>query len=133
MEAESLALILGALVVFLLGVLYFVQRVLVVPIAEGTDILWMPDPVEDAIRYAANYVEQLDRAGAFDDLKEKGKEKLATAVDVAAQKLEQWAADAGFNINIPESTIKDLIQRYVWENPDLFPTRGDNGADGQTE
>lgn len=133
MDAESLALILGALVVFLLGVLYFVQRLLVVPIAEGTDILWMPDPVEDAIRYAANYIEQLDRTGAFDDLKDKGEEKLATAVDVAVQKLEQWAADAGFNINIPEDTLKDLIQRYVWENPDLFPTRGDNGADGQTE
>lgn len=89
--------------------------------------------IQDAIKFAALFVEKLDRDGVLSEwvgeIREKGEQKLNLAVDIAVEKaeemLEAWFASIGLtvNIDIPEQVIKDLIQKYVLENPELFPSR----------
>lgn len=127
MEGEVLALVIGGIFVLLLLIILGGVRTIINRLndaEQSLDISWLPDPVEDAIRYAANYVEQLDKEGAFDSFYSKADEKLDAAIEEAVRRLEEWSADLGVNIDIPETVLNDLIQRYVWENPDLFPSRG---------
>ncbi len=97
----------------------------------------LPDQLEifiaEAAKYAALFVEKVDTEGRlgqfFDEVKDKGQQKLELAVDVASERIESYieafflARGVNVDIDIPEEFIKDIIQRYVWENPDLFPNR----------
>jgi uncharacterized protein YneF (UPF0154 family) len=88
--------------------------------------------VEEAIRWAANKVEELDKSGELEALidpyKEKGRQKLSLAVDYAVGYIEvnvnRFLKGIGLDINLelPRDFIEDIIQRYVWENPSLFPS-----------
>jgi hypothetical protein len=82
--------------------------------------------IQDAAKFAAEFVEQMDKHGEIDalvdDLKTKGQVKLNLAVDYAIQYLEKLFLDNGFTIDIDQEQIKKFIQKYVWENPDLFPS-----------
>lgn len=89
--------------------------------------------IEQAVQYAALFVERVDEQGHlsqfFDEIKNKSEQKLELAVDVAVERLETYINELfvqkGIDvvIDIPESFIKDVIQRYVWQNPDLFPSK----------
>lgn len=89
--------------------------------------------IEQAVQYAALFVERVDEQGHlgqfFDEIKNKSAQKLELAVDVAVERLETYINELfvqkGIDvvIDIPESFIKDVIQRYVWQNPDLFPSK----------
>lgn len=88
--------------------------------------------VEEAIKWAANKVEELDKsgelAGFIDPYKEKGKQKMSLAIDYAVGYIEvnvnRFLDSIGLDISLtlPRDFIEDIIQRYVWENPSLFPT-----------
>ena len=89
--------------------------------------------IEQAVQYAALFVERVDQEGHlgqfFDEIKNKSEQKLELAVDVAVERLETYINELfvqkGIDvvIDIPESFINDVIQRYVWQNPDLFPSK----------
>lgn len=97
----------------------------------------LPDEVEmlikQAVQYATLFVEQADVDGNlsqfFDDIQDKGQQKLELAIDLASERIEAYLdmffAERGIDlhIDIPEEFIKDAIQKYVWENPQLFPTK----------
>lgn len=110
----------------------------------------LPDQLEflimQAVQYATLFVEKVDTEGHldqfFDEIKDKSAQKLELAVDVASERLEEYITafflERGIelNVDIPEGFIKDVIQRYVWQNPNLFPSRGkeltdDAGQAGQ--
>lgn len=103
----------------------------------------LPDEVEllikQAVQYATLFVEQADVDGNlgqfFDEIKDKGQQKLELAIDVASERLEAYLdmffAERGIDlhIDIPEAFIKDAIQKYVWENPQLFPPKAKEDAE----
>lgn len=111
-----------------LGVLYFlVKRLIENP--KGIYDLFpsIQGVLELAIMFAANQVEYLEKTSQLSNFinphKDKGEEKLNLAVDIATQKLEKYLMDIlGLSVDLPEQFVKDAIQRYVWENPDLFPS-----------
>jgi hypothetical protein len=111
-----------------LGILYFlVKRLIENPTGIYAIFPSIQPMLEIAIKFAANQVEYLEKsgelAGFIDPYKDKGEEKLRLAVDLAVQYLEKYLLDTfGLTIDLPESLIKDAIQVYVWNNPDLFPS-----------
>lgn len=99
--------------------------------AEGEqwvrDIL--PDEVEavleDAVRTATTYIEALDRDGRLTELvgeiTDKAKQKLYTAVKLVIEWSELRIEETtGIHIDIPEDQVIALIERYIFENPELF-------------
>lgn len=134
MNTEMLAL-LGVFALIVLAVVwYFLRNREAVP-EFILDIL--PDDIEflisQAVQYATLFVEKVDQEGHlgqfFDEIKNKSEQKLELAVDVAAERLEDYIntffIERGIDVtvDIPEGFIKDVIQRYVWQNPDLFPSK----------
>lgn len=94
---------------------------------EVQKILW------DASKYASEFVELMDKNGAIRKelltvLHDKGQYKLNLAVDLASKYIESLFP--GLDIN--EDQIKDAIQKYVWENPDLFPSSKSENISGTT-
>ena len=81
------------------------------------------EAINAAVEFATVAVENMDLHGAFEDMLDKSEEKLATAVDLAVQYIEQQFAMRGFEIDIDEELIKTYIQNHVWQNPNLFPSR----------
>lgn len=95
----------------------------------------MPTFIQEAAKYAALFIEKMDENGQLQNLigeyANKADAKLDSATDIAVAKVEDWIQELLERLNIhdvvvdiPEQTIKDYIQKYVWENPDLFPQRG---------
>lgn len=73
--------------------------------------------VEAAAKFGSEYVEKLDENG---QLKIKGEEKLNMAVDFAVNYVEGL-----IGVDIDQELIKNLIQKYVFDNPQLFPSKGE--------
>lgn len=82
--------------------------------------------LQDAAKFASEFVEQMDKHGEIDILvteyKTKAQVKLDLAVDYAVEYLEKIFLDNGYAIDIDQEQIKKFIQKYVWENPELFPS-----------
>lgn len=134
---SNLEAILVVVVAIILGVFSLFVRQVAKYIRETSDLKINVLPalypfVEEAIKWAANKVEELDKSGElakFIDLyKNKGEEKLNLAVDYAVGYIEVnvnrflQGLGIGLTIAVPSDFIKDIIQRYVWENPNLFPS-----------
>lgn len=85
--------------------------------------------LEEAAKFGSEFVEQMDKNGALTEylkgLKSKSEVKLDLAVDYAVQYIEGLFAKNGFDIDIDQEALKALIQKYVWDNPDLFPSNGE--------
>lgn len=140
MMDTGLSTLLNLLLVGVAGVAIFAVAML---ISKGRQAIpelvkaILPDQLElfiaEAVKYAALFVERVDTEGNlgqfFDEIKDKGQQKLELAVDVAAERAEQYIEmffrERGIevDIEIPEEFLKDVIQRYVWENPSLFPEK----------
>lgn len=99
--------------------------------AEGEQWLRdvLPDEVEavldDAVRTATAYIEALDRDGRLTELvgeiTDKAKQKLYAAVEMVIEWTETRIEETtGVHIDIPEDQVIALIERYIFENPDLF-------------
>lgn len=88
--------------------------------------------VNSAIDFATKLVEGMDARDQLDklliELKGKSQVKLDMAVDLAVKYLEDMLKQSGIEYNIPEDTIKQAIQKYIWDNPDIFPSKGE-GSD----
>lgn len=140
MMDTSLSTLLNALIVGVVGLAVLAISILLVKgKQEAPELLQkiLPDQLElfiaQAAKYAALFVERVDTEGHldqfFDEIKDKGQQKLELAIDVASERLENYIElfflERGItvDIDVPEEFIKDVIQRYVWENPDLFPAK----------
>ena len=136
----SLSTLLNALIIGVVGLAVLAISVLLVKgKQEAPELLQkiLPDQLElfiaQAAKYAALFVERVDTEGHldqfFDEIKDKSQQKLELAIDVASERLESYIElfflqrGITVDIDVPEEFIKDVIQRYVWENPDLFPAK----------
>lgn len=85
--------------------------------------------LQDAAKFGSEFVEQMDAHGELTKyltgLKSKAQIKMDLAIDYAVQYIEGILAKNGFVIDIDQDALKVLIQKYVWDNPQLFPS-GDN-------
>lgn len=84
--------------------------------------------LHDAAKFGSEFVEQMDRNGELtkfltNELKPKAQVKLNLAVEVAVKYIEGVFVKNGFPIDIDEKALEDIIQKHVWENPALFPTK----------
>lgn len=140
MDNLSVSTLINLLIVGVVGLVVIGISVLLVRSKTAVPELIaaiLPDEVEmlikQAVQYATLFVEQADVDGNlsqfFDDIQDKGQQKLELAIDLASERVEAYLdmffAERGIDIDIdiPEEFIKDAIQKYVWENPQLFPTR----------
>lgn len=80
--------------------------------------------VNDAAAFGSELVEQMDKQGQLtallNDLKPKAEQKMDLAIDYAVQYVEGIFAKNGFPVDIDQEALKAVIQKYVWDNPDLF-------------
>lgn len=132
---NEVAVLIGVMLFIGLAVLWYLVRNRDAVPQFVLDIL--PDDIEflisQAAQYAALFVEKVDTEGHlnlfFEEIKDKSAQKLDLAVEVASERLEEYInrffneRGIELNVDIPEEFIKDVIQRYVWQNPDLFPSR----------
>lgn len=85
--------------------------------------------VQDAADFGSMFVEQMDKNGelskALNDLKPQAEQKLDLAVDYAVQYLEGIFQKSGFPVDVDQDALKAVIQKYVWDNPSLFPSNSD--------
>lgn len=92
--------------------------------------------IEDAAKFASEYVELMDKNGQLtqylNELKAKGQVKLDLAVDYAVEYIENLFIKNGLNVDIDQESIKKAIQKYVWENPEIFPS-SKKVDDGRTD
>lgn len=130
---ETLVAIIGVLVI---GILVFlISQIPVIykklRAIRTTGVAELDALLNSAIDFATKLVEGMDERGQLDqlliDLKSKGQVKLDMAVDLAVEYLENMLKQSGINYNIPEETIKKAIQKYVWDNPDIFPRKNLQG------
>lgn len=96
-----------------------------------TGIAEVDQLLQSAIDFATKLVEGMDQRGELDqaliELKGKARIKLDLAVDFAVEYIEGILAQAGVPLNIDEELIKKAIQKYVWDNPEIFPSRHAEG------
>lgn len=91
------------------------------------------DEINQAVKLGADFAEAIDLNGKIadfmKDFQTKGEAKLNAAVDTAAQMIELYAKERGYTIDVPEELIKRLIEAYVFNNKDQYPSKGikDNG------
>lgn len=131
MDAETIRQLVGSFIS--VGILVLIGLIVRWALVARKDvprlIALLPSDVQkilnDAAKYASEFIEQMDIHG---ELKAKGEEKLNLAVDYAVQYIEGVFKSNGFEINIDENEIKKAIQKYVWENPQLFPSDNSNTA-----
>jgi hypothetical protein len=85
--------------------------------------------VEDAVKFGSEFVELLDAKGELTkyigEVLVKSRAKLDLATDFAVEYVENILKQSGLEVDIDEEEIKKLIQKYVWENPDLFPSKSE--------
>jgi hypothetical protein len=139
----SLNTLISLFVVGALGLLVVgVSALLVRSKRELPELVWsiLPDDIEmlikQAVQYATLFVEKVDTEGNlgqfFDEVKDKGQQKLELAIEVASERLEVYLEmffkerGIAIDVDIPEEFLKDVIQKYVWENPALFPAKAKN-------
>lgn len=95
---------------------------------KTTGVAEIDQVLKSAIDFATKFVENLDQRGLLDEallqLKDKGRVKLDLATDEAVKYIENVLRQSGIEVDIDEELIKKTIQQYVWDNPDLFPSKG---------
>lgn len=139
MEQEVVVAVIAAAVIIVGALIFGFSKLLKqfkndVPRLTQSLLERMPSFIQEAAKYAALFIERLDEEGRLNEIiseyADKADAKLDAATDIAVVKVEEWIAELLLRlgitdvvVDIPEQTIKDYIQKYVWENPDLFPSR----------
>ena len=112
------------------GIAYLARKYVLLKTSLPDTIALLPEDIrrllEGVAKFASEFVEKMDENGQLqpllDDLKSKSETKLNLAIDIASKRLEDLFKENGFNLDINEEQIKQAIQKYVWDNPDIFPS-----------
>lgn len=130
--AQIISLAISALFVLIVGwgVLKLSQGKQALP----TAIKLLPADVQkiiaDAAAFGSELVEQMDKNGQLtallNDLKPKAEQKMNLAIDYAVEYMEGIFAKNGFPVDIDQEALKQVIQKYVWDNPNIFPSSQKN-------
>ena len=129
---DALLVIAGIAINTLLvvGIAYLARKYVLLKTSLPDTIALLPEDIrrllEGVAKFASEFVEKMDENGQLqpllDDLKSKSETKLNLAIDIASKRLEDLFKENGFNLDINEEQIKQAIQKYVWDNPDIFPS-----------
>lgn len=132
MDAPTTQLVLGLVstAVFFIFLVWIFKRVFNLKLEQPKIFALLPADLQkailDAAKFGSEFVEKMDKNGDLtaylDGLKSKSEVKLNLAVDYAVQYINGVLKTNGIDITVDPAIIKLIIQKYVYDNPDIFPS-----------